>query len=255
MNDKKENRNKDRDIIFGRNAVAEAIKSGRAIDTVLVAKGAHSGSISQIIAKAKEKGIVIKNVDNKKLDFLSLQGVHQGVAAFAAIKEYSSVNDILLAAKEKEEPPFIIICEKIEDPHNLGAIIRTAYAAGAHGIIVPERNSAPLSFAVSKASAGAAEYMPVARVKNITSTLKSLKEKGLFAYCADMDGELYTETDLKGAIVLVIGSEGQGVSRLVKENCDFIVKIPMTGNINSLNASVAAGILIYEAVRQRGTNK
>ncbi|NLA73462.1 MAG: 23S rRNA (guanosine(2251)-2'-O)-methyltransferase RlmB [Clostridiales bacterium] len=251
MSNKREDN--DRDIIFGRNAVAEAIKSGRAIDTLLVARGAYSGSVPHIIAKAKESGIVVKDVDSKKLDFICANGVHQGIAAFAAIKQYSSVEDILLAAEQKNEPPFIVICDKIEDPHNLGAIIRTAYAAGAHGIIVPERHSAPLSFVVGKASAGSVEYMPVARVKNITVTLKSLKEKGLFAYCADMDGELYTETDFKGAIVLVIGSEGQGVSRLVKENCDFIVRIPMSGHINSLNASVAAGILIYEAVRQRNT--
>lgn len=247
------NKRDEKEIVFGRNAVAEALKSGRAIDSLLVVKGAQSGSISKLIAVAREKGAVIKEVDVKKLDYMCAHGVHQGVAALAAVKEYSTVEDILTAAKEKNEPPFIIVCDGIEDPHNLGAIIRTAEAAGVHGVIVPERRSAPLSFAVGKASAGAVEYMPVARVINITATLKALKEKGLWIYCADTQGTLYTQTDMKGAIALVIGSEGRGVSRIVKENCDFVVKVPMSGQINSLNASVAAGILIYEIVRQRSS--
>lgn len=241
----------EKDVIFGRNAVAEALRSGRVIDSLLVAKGARSGSVPKLIAEAREKGAVIKEVDIKKLDFMCAHGTHQGVAALAAVREYSTIDDILTAAKEKNEPPFIIVCEGIEDPHNLGAIIRTAEAAGVHGVIVPERRSAPLSFAVGKASAGAVEYMPVARVVNITAALKELKQKGLWIYCADTDGSPYTKADLKGATALVIGSEGRGVGRLVKENCDFTVKIPMSGHINSLNASVAAGILIYEAVRQR----
>ncbi|HOD02893.1 MAG: putative TrmH family tRNA/rRNA methyltransferase [Firmicutes bacterium ADurb.Bin300] len=239
------------DIIFGRNSVAEALRSGRAIDSLLAAKGERSGSIPKLIAMAKEKGIVVKQVDIKKLDYMCAHGAHQGIAVLAAVKQYSTIDDILTAAREKNEPPFIIVCEGIEDPHNLGAIIRTALAAGVHGIIVPERHSAPLSFAVSKASAGAVEYMPVARVVNISAALKQLKERGLWIFCADMDGSLYTESDLKGAIALVIGSEGHGVGRLVKENCDFTIKIPMKGQINSLNASVAAGILIYEVIRQR----
>jgi len=245
------NENAGNDIIFGRNAVSEALKSGRAIDSLLVAKGARTGSVLAIIARAKEKGIVVKDSDVKKLDYMCAQGNHQGIAAIAAVKAYCSVDDILAVAEERDEPPFIIICEKIEDPHNLGAIIRTAEAAGAHGVIVPQRHSAPLSFAVGKASAGAVEYMHVARVVNITSVIKELKEKGLWIYCADMDGTLYNQADLSGSAAFVIGSEGEGVSRLVKENCDFCLSIPMSGKVNSLNASVAAGIIIYEAVRQR----
>ncbi len=243
--------NAEKDVIFGRNAVAEALRSGRVIDSLLVAKGTRSGSVPKLIAQARDKGAVVKEVDIKKLDFMCAHGVHQGVAALAAVREYSTIDDILAAAKEKNEQPLIIVCEGIEDPHNLGAVIRTAEAAGVHGVIVPERRSAPLSFAVGKASAGAVEYMPVARVVNITAALKELKQKGLWIYCADTDGSSYTKADFKGAAALVIGSEGRGVGRLVKENCDFTVKIPMSGHINSLNASVAAGILIYEAVRQR----
>ncbi len=242
----------EKDIIFGRNSVAEAIKSGRAIDSVMVSRGEKNGSIPKIIADAKKQGIVIKEVDIKKLDFICGHNNHQGIAATVAIKEYSNVDDIFDLAAERNEPPFIIICDEIEDPHNLGAIIRTAEAAGAHGIIIPKRRSASLSFTVAKTSAGAVEFMHVARVTNIPQTIDELKKRGVWVYCADMDGEPFYKSDLKGSIALVIGSEGNGVGRLVKEKCDVCLSMPMKGQINSLNASVAAGILMYEAAKQRG---
>lgn len=239
------------DIIIGRNSVSEALRSGRAVDTLLVARGERSGSVSKLIAIARDKGVVVKEVDPKKLDFMCAHGNHQGVIAQCAVKEYSDVEDIFALAAERGEPPFIIVCDEIEDPHNFGAIIRTAEAAGAHGIIVPKRRSAPLSFAVGKASAGAVEYLPVARVGNLVSAIEELKERGVWIYCADMDGEPYYKTDLRGPIALVVGSEGSGVGRLVKEKCDFCLSLPMKGQINSLNASVAAGIIMYEISRQR----
>lgn len=248
QNNEREN---EKDVIFGRNSVAEAIKSGRPLDSVMVARGDRSGSIPKIVADAKKAGIVIKEVDPKKLDFVCGHNNHQGIAAFGAVKEYSTVEDIFATAEERNEPPFIIICDEIEDPHNLGAIIRTAEAAGAHGVIIPKRRSASLSFTVAKTSAGAVEFMHVARVTNIPQTIDELKKRGVWVYCADMDGEPFYKSNLKGAIALVIGSEGNGVGRLVKEKCDVTLSMPMKGKINSLNASVAAGILMYEVSRQR----
>lgn len=244
-------RENEKDVIFGRNSVAEAIKSGRPLDSVMVARGDRSGSIPKIVADAKKAGIVIKEVDSKKLDFICGHNNHQGIAAMGAVKEYSSVEDIFATAEERNESPFIIICDEIEDPHNLGAIIRTAEAAGAHGVIIPKRRSASLSFTVAKTSAGAVEFMHVARVTNIPQTIDELKKRGVWVYCADMDGEPFYKSNLKGAIALVIGSEGNGVGRLVKEKCDVTLSMPMKGKINSLNASVAAGILMYEVSRQR----
>lgn len=242
---------KGNDVIAGRNPVSEALRSGRAIESLLIARGELSGSIKVIVAKAKEKHIPIKEVDTKKLDFLCGGATHQGIVALAAIKEYSSVDDIFALAENKGEKPFIIVLDEIEDPHNLGAIIRTAECAGAHGVIIPKRRAAGLSYAVGKASAGAYEYMPVARVTNIPNTLEELKERGCWIYGADMNGETYCSSDLKGACVLVIGSEGNGLGRLVREKCDVILSVPMCGKINSLNASVAAGVLMYEFTRQR----
>ena len=244
-------RGNEKDVIFGRNSVAEAIKSGRPLDSVMVARGDRSGSIPKIVADAKKAGIVIKEVDAKKLDFICGHNNHQGIAAMGAVKEYSSIEDIFATAEERNESPFIIICDEIEDPHNLGAIIRTAEAAGAHGVIIPKRRSASLSFTVAKTSAGAVEFMHVARVTNIPQTIDELKKRGVWVYCADMDGEPFYKSNLKGAIALVIGSEGNGVGRLVKEKCDVTLSMPMKGKINSLNASVAAGILMYEVSRQR----
>ena len=239
------------DLLIGRNAILEALKSERGIDTLLVARGERNGSVGRILAECREKGIVIKEVDEKKLDFMCGKGNHQGVAAYVAAHEYASVQDILKSAEEKNEDPVIIICDEIEDPHNLGAIIRTAEAAGAHGIIIPKRRNASLTWAVGKASAGAVEYMPVARVGNLAGTIDELKKLGIWVYSADMGGTLWSETDFKGPVALVIGSEGNGVGRLIKEKSDFIVSLPMNGKINSLNASVAAGILMYEVARQR----
>ena len=244
-------RENDKDIIFGRNSVAEAIKAGRPIDSVMVARGERSGSVPKIPADAREAELPIKEVDRKKLDFMCGHGNHQGIIAVGAVKAYSTVDDIFATAEQRGETPFIIVCDEIEDPHNLGAIIRTAEAAGAHGVIVPKRRSASLSFTVSKTSAGAVEFMHVARVTNIPQTLDELKEKGLWVYCADMDGEPFYNANLKGAVALVIGSEGKGVGRLVKEKCDVVLSMPMKGKINSLNASVAAGILMYEISKQR----
>ncbi len=239
------------DLIIGRNAVKEALKAGRPADSLLIQRGELSGSVKPIIAECKEKGIIVKEVDSKKLDFMCGHAHHQGVIMIAAAHEYSSVEAILKKAEEKGEAPFVIICDSLEDPHNLGAIIRSADAAGAHGVIIPERRSVSLSGIVGKTSAGALEYVPVARVKNITAVIKELKEKGLWVYCADMDGTPYRQADLSGAIALVVGGEGSGVSRLVKENCDGVLSIPMKGNVNSLNASVAAAILIFEAALAR----
>ncbi|MBQ1967518.1 MAG: 23S rRNA (guanosine(2251)-2'-O)-methyltransferase RlmB [Clostridia bacterium] len=251
--DKENNAQSERDsnLIIGRNAVSEALRSGRNIDTLLVVRGERNGSVGRIIAECKEKGVVIKEVDKKKLDFMCGQGNHQGVAAYAAVHEYSSVEDIFALAEERGEAPFIILCDELEDPHNLGAIIRTAETAGAHGVIIPKRRNASLTWAVGKASAGAVEYVPVARVGNLASTIDDLKKRGLWVYTADMDGQNWCETDFSGPVALVVGSEGNGVSRLIKEKSDFVVSLPMRGKITSLNASVAAGILMYEVSRQR----
>lgn len=250
MNNRNQSDSND-ELIIGRNAILEALKSERPINTLLVAKGERNGSVGRIIAQCREKKIVVKEVDKKKLDFMCGQGNHQGVAAYAAAHEYAEIEDIFALANERGEEPFIIVCDELEDPHNLGAIIRTAEAAGAHGIIIPKRRNASLTWAVGKSAAGAIEYMPVARVGNLASTLDELKEKGLWIYSADMDGQNWCETDFKGAVALVIGSEGKGVGRLIREKSDFIVSLPMNGKINSLNASVAAGILMYEVARQR----
>lgn len=250
-NTPREENNNEKDIIFGRNSVAEAIKAERPLDSILVARGERGGSVPKIIADAKNADIPVKEVDRKKLDYMCGHANHQGIIAVGAVKAYCSVDDIFACAEERGESPFIIVCDEIEDPHNLGAIIRTAEAAGAHGVIVPKRRSAPLSFAVSKTSAGAVEFMNVARVTNIPQTVEELKSRGVWVYCADMDGEVFYNADLKGAVALVIGSEGKGVGRLVKEKCDAVLSMPMKGKINSLNASVAAGILMYEISKQR----
>lgn len=239
------------DLIIGRNAVSEALRSERVIDTLLVARGERNGSIGRIIAECRDKNIVVKEVDKKKLDFLCGQGNHQGIAAYAAAHEYAEVEDIFALAQERGEDPFIIICDEIEDPHNLGAIIRTAETTGVHGIIIPKRRNASLSYAVGKTSAGAVEYVPVARVGNLAGTIEDLKKRGLWVYTADMDGQNWCETDFSGPVALIVGSEGNGVSRLIKEKSDFVVSLPMRGKITSLNASVAAGILMYEVARQR----
>ncbi|MBS7390239.1 MAG: 23S rRNA (guanosine(2251)-2'-O)-methyltransferase RlmB [Ruminococcus sp.] len=234
------------DLLIGRNAVTEALKSDREIDTLILMRNNNNPALSRLASMAKEKGAVVKEVDSKKLDFMCGGANHQGVAAYVAAHEYASVEDIFAYAEEKGEAPFIVVCDEIEDPHNLGAIIRTAECAGVHGVIIPKRRSASLNFTVGKTSAGALEYMRVARVSNLASTIDELKEKGCWVYGADMDGTDYKKTDFSGAVVLVIGSEGKGIGKLIRQKCDAIVSLPMKGNINSLNASVAAGILMYE---------
>ena len=234
------------DLLIGRNAVTEALKSDREIDTLILMRNNNNPALSRLASMAKEKGAVVKEVDSKKLDFMCGGANHQGVAAYVAAHEYASVEDIFAYAEEKGEAPFIVVCDEIEDPHNLGAIIRTAECAGVHGVIIPKRRSASLNFTVGKTSAGALEYMRVARVSNLASTIDELKEKGCWVYGADMDGTDYKKTDFSGAVVLVIGSEGKGIGKLIRQKCDAIVSLPMKGNINSLNASVAAGILMYQ---------
>ena len=238
------------DIIAGRNAVAEALRAGRAIDSVLLAKGARAGSISALAAQCRRKGLLVKEVDSRKLDALCGPN-HQGIAALAACKETVTLDELFAAAEAKGEPPFFVVCDELEDPHNLGAILRTAETAGVHGVVIPKRRSAGLTSAVYKASAGAVEYVPVARVSNITDALREMKKRGVWVYGLDMDGETWCSVDMKGAAAVVVGSEGRGISRLVKEQCDFIVSLPMRGHITSLNASVACGIVLYEAARQR----
>ena len=240
------------EIIYGRNAVTEALLSGRAVDTVYVLKTAKG--MGKIISLAKESGAVVKDVSEEKLDMLAPGGKHGGAAAKAAAAEYSTVEDILLTAKEKKEPPFIIIADEIQDPHNLGAIIRTAEAAGAHGVIIPKRRSAGLTATVLKTSAGAASWIKVARVANLVDTINFLKKQGVWVYGAEADGEPFHKADLSGAAALVIGSEGFGLGRLVRESCDMILSIDMYGKVNSLNASVSGGILMYEIVRHRRTS-
>lgn len=238
------------DIIAGRNAVAEALRAGRAIDSVLLAKGDRAGSISALAAQCRRKGLLVKEVDSRKLDALCGPN-HQGIAALAACKETVTLDELFAAAEAKGEPPFFVVCDELEDPHNLGAILRTAETAGVHGVVIPKRRSAGLTSAVYKASAGAVEYVPVARVSNITDALREMKKRGVWVYGLDMDGEAWCSVDMKGAAAVVVGSEGRGISRLVKEQCDFIVSLPMRGHITSLNASVACGIVLYEAARQR----
>lgn len=240
------------DFITGRNAVLEALRNERSMESVNIAKGENKGSILKIIAMAKDQGIPVKEVSTVKLDAMSGGAPHQGVIGIASAHEYATMEDLFARAEEKGEKPFFIICDELEDPHNLGAVIRTAEAAGAHGIIIPKRRSAGLTPVVYKTSAGAVEYMPVVRVANLASTMEELKERGVWIYAADMDGENWCSVDYTGSVALVIGSEGRGVGRLIKDQCDFLVSMPMNGKITSLNASVAAGILMYEVARQRG---
>ena len=246
-----EERKQKDDLIIGRNPVSEAIRSSRAIDRILVARGSRSGAVVGILAKAKKKEIPIKEVDSKKLDYICGGANHQGIAAYAAVREYSSVDDIFDLAESRSESPFIIILDELEDPHNLGAVLRTAECTGAHGVIIPKRRSATLSYSVGKASAGAVEYVPVARVTNISNTIEDLKKRGVWVYGADMDGTDYRDCDFADSVALVIGNEGKGISRLVREKCDEIVSLPMKGKIKSLNASVAAGVLMYEIASKR----
>ncbi len=238
-------------IIAGRNPVMEALRSGREIDRLLVCHGQTGGSVAAIIAKCSERGILIKEVSPSKLDYMTGGANHQGVAVVIAEQEYCEVSDILKLAEERGEKPFIIICDEIEDPHNLGAIIRTAEAAGVHGIIIPKRRSASLNVTVAKSASGALEYMKVARVTNIANEIDKLKEQGVWVYGADMDGEDYSKTDFDSPCAIVIGNEGRGIGQLVAKKCDAIVSLPMFGQINSLNASVAAGILMYAVVKSR----
>jgi len=242
-------------VICGRNAVLEAFRSGKTIDRLYIQEGVADGTLQSILRTAKKTDAIINFVSKDRLNKYAEGDKHQGVVAMAAAYNYAEVEDILNAAKEKEEPPFIIVLDDIEDPHNLGAIIRTANQAGAHGVIIPKRHAVGLTATVARTSAGAINYTPVAKVTNISRTIEELKEKGIWFACADMSGELMYNCNLTGAIGLVIGSEGSGVSRLVKEKCDFVVKIPMFGQIDSLNASVAAGVLSYEIVRQRMNTK
>lgn len=243
--------NQKSNIICGRNPVLEAVRSGREIDRLLVAHGVSGGTVSAIIAKCSANGVLIKEVSPQKLDWYCGGANHQGVAVMFASQEYCSVDDILKTAEERNEKPFIVICNEIEDPHNLGAIIRSAEACGVHGIIIPKRRSASLNATVAKSASGALEYMKVARVTNIPNEIDRLKQKGIWVFGADMDGDDYTAVDFDIPCALVIGNEGHGIGRLVAKKCDGIISLPMHGKINSLNASVAAGILMYEVVRKR----
>ncbi|SBW11491.1 putative TrmH family tRNA/rRNA methyltransferase YacO [uncultured Eubacteriales bacterium] len=239
-------------VIEGRNAVIEALRAGTNIDKIYIARGETDAALGHIASTARGKGIVVVEADRRKLDGMSRTHAHQGVIAMAAVREYASVDDILNAAREKGEAPLVVVCDELSDPHNLGAVIRTAECAGAHGVIIPKRRSAGLTAIVAKTSAGAVAHLPVARVANLTGLLKELKDEGLWIFGSAADGTtpLY-QADLKGPAAIVIGSEGDGIGRLVREQCDFTVSIPMRGKLNSLNASAAAAILLYEAVRQR----
>lgn len=239
--------------IEGRNAVIEAFRSGKTIDKVFILDGCQDGPIKTVLREAKKTDTIINFVAKERLDQLSKTGKHQGVIAFAAAYEYAEIEDMFKLAEEKGEAPFLVLLDSIEDPHNLGAIIRTANQAGAHGVIIPKRRAVGLTATVAKTSAGALNYTPVAKVTNLATTIEELKDRGLWFVCASMEGETMYNLDLKGPMGLVIGSEGEGVSRLVKEKCDFVAKIPMYGNVDSLNASVAMGVLAYEIVRQRVT--
>ena len=239
-------------VIEGRNAVIEALRAGTAIDKIYIMKGETDSALGHIASAAREKGIVVVDADRRKLDGMSRTHSHQGVIALAAVREYASVDDILNAAREKGENPLIVVCDELSDPHNLGAVIRTAECAGAHGVIIPKRRSAGLTAVVAKTSAGAVSHIPVARVPNLPALLKELKDEGVWVFGTAADGDrLLYDADLKGPAAIVIGSEGDGMSRLVREQCDFLVSIPMRGQVNSLNASAAAAVVLYEAVRQR----
>jgi len=240
------------EFVAGRNSVAEVLKSGRSINKILVAKGERHGAIKEIIGQARSQGLVVQEVDSAKLDQITEGMRHQGVVAMVAPVAYAELEDILGKAQESGEQPFIVLLDELEDPHNVGAILRTSDATGVHGVLLPKRRSSPLTATVAKTSAGAVEYVPVARIGNISQTLKKLKKQGLWVVGADMDGDKnYYEADLTGPIVVVVGSEGQGMGRLTKEECDFVVRIPMKGKITSLNASVACSLLLYEVLRQR----
>ena len=243
------------DKIEGRNPVMEALRAGREIDKILVAKGTRGGSLIKILGKAKDKGIPIQYVERQKINEMSMSNAHQGIIAVVAAHKYVHFEDIIEGAKNRGKDPFILILDKITDPHNLGSIIRTADAVGADGVIIPKRHSVGLTAVVAKSSAGAIEYVPVAKVPNIVQTIERIKERGIWVAGAHRDGgKEHYNTDLKGPLALVIGSEGKGISRLIKEKCDFLVKIPMIGEISSLNASVAAAVLMYEVFRQRASN-
>ncbi|MDY2991089.1 MAG: 23S rRNA (guanosine(2251)-2'-O)-methyltransferase RlmB [Hornefia butyriciproducens] len=238
------------DMIIGRNPVAEALKSGREMERILIQKGA-GGSVGKILSLAKERGVILQYEEKEFLDRKAGGGRHQGVIAFVSAHEYAGVEDMLALAEKRGEPPFLIVLDELEDPHNLGAVMRTAECAGAHGVIISRRRAGGLTETVARTSAGAVEYLPCARVTNIPRTLDELKKKGIWVYACDMDGETYWKQDLTGPVALVIGSEGRGISRLVREKCDFAVSIPMVGKITSLNASNAAAILMYEVRKQR----
>ena len=253
MRDERKNMDAGADgLIEGRNAVIEALRAGTAIDKIYIAKGETDATLGHIASAARGKGVVVVEADRRKLDGMSRTKSHQGVIAISAVREYADVEDILAVAREKGEAPLIVVCDELSDPHNLGAVIRTAEAAGAHGVIIPKRRSAGLTAIVAKTSAGAVSHLPVARVPNLTNLLKDLKKEGLWVYGTAAEGttSLY-DADLKGPAVIIIGSEGDGMGRLVREQCDFLVSIPMRGKVNSLNASAAAAVVLYEAVRQR----
>lgn len=240
------------ELIEGRNAVIEALRAGRSIDKIYINKGDVDKTLGHIASRARDKGIVVVECDRRKLDFMSRTKAHQGVIALCAVKDFVTVDEIFAVAEARGESPFLVVCDEISDPHNLGAIIRSAECAGVHGVIIPKRRSAGLTAIVDKASAGAAEHMAVARVPNIPAVLKELKERGVWIYGTAADGEKdLWHTDFSGAVALVIGSEGDGMGRLVRESCDFIVSLPMKGQLNSLNASAAAAVTMYEVLRQR----
>ncbi len=241
----------DETVVIGRNAVKELLMGGRDVDKLYITSGDREGSINQLLGIAAERGIPITECDRSRLDTMAKGGRHQGIIAIAAERNYSSIDEIIEYAKEKGEPPFIVVCDGVEDPHNLGAIIRSADCSGAHGVIIPKRRAVGLTATVSKSSAGALEHMRVAKVTNLASAIDDLKERGLWIYAADMDGSTYYKTDMKGAVALVLGSEGFGISRLVKEKCDFTVSIPLYGQVNSMNVSCAAAVLLAEVARQR----
>ncbi|HWQ60885.1 MAG TPA: 23S rRNA (guanosine(2251)-2'-O)-methyltransferase RlmB [Negativicutes bacterium] len=242
----------EQEFIAGRNSVLEALKSGRPVNKLLVAKGERHGSLHEIIGQARARGLVVQEVDAAKLTELAGGMRHQGVVAMVPPVAYAEVEDILAKARDLGEPPFLVLLDELEDPHNLGAILRTADAAGAHGVLIPKRRSAPLSATVAKTSAGAVEYVPVARIGNVVQAIEGLKKEGLWVVGADMDGDKpYYQADLRGPVLVVVGGEGRGLSRLAKETCDFLVRIPMRGKISSLNASVACSLLLYEVFRQR----
>lgn len=243
------------EIIEGRNAVVEALRVGRSIDKIFIAKGETDKTLGHIASKARAAGIVVADADRRKLDAMSVTKAHQGVIALVGVSDYCEISNILDYASERNEAPFVIVCDEISDPRNLGAVIRSAECAGAHGVIIPKRRSAGMTAIVGKASAGATEHMRIARVSNISAALKELKDNGLWIYGADAGGDSKLwKTDFRGSLALVIGSEGNGLGRLVRESCDFIVSIPMAGRINSLNASAAASVIMYEVLRQRSGN-